>query len=240
MEPARDEIEPLRDPLPMMPNSFVVQSGNEESSSSNAPMVMVRPQQVAPSMNAPPQVTMRQNASPAHSFAKKPSTLPAPSSLIRNSNVPKTEMGLAGVGNVKVQPKNPTHDPRQAALESVEFCSTCKKVVVGGITTKSNNMVQNFCGIACLPRSNAAPSGKQCFTCKKGIVGKGRASMRQNVVYHFCDDSCLPRVRPAPKIAKFYCEICSRSYTAKYSLKRHFSTEHPGQIFNDSIVAIVK
>lgn len=155
--------------------------------------------------------TMRHSASSAHSRDEKAPTSP----LIRNSDVLKSEMGLGDIGIMTAQAKASTQNPPQVARQNAVFCSTCNKVFVGGsgITAKCNDIDQNFCSIVCLLRSDAAP--------RNASVANARG--------------CLP----APATEKFHCEICSLSYFTKHSLKRHFLAKHPGQIFNEKIVASI-
>lgn len=156
-------------------------------------------------MNASPQMTMRHSASPAHSHVEKAQASPAASSLIRNSDVLISEMGLAGIGIVTAQPGTSTQNLPQVAPQNALSCSTCNEFFEDSIMAKCNDIDQHFCSGLCLLRYEKV------------------ANLRKS--------------SPAPATEKFHCEICSLSYSYKNTLKRHFLAKHPGQIFNDNIVA---
>lgn len=110
-------------------------------------------------------------------------------------------------------------------------------------------------------------NGKFCFTCKKNVIGGGISTKRNNIVSHFCNAVCLSRAEsirppetvaikremvqiqerrpsiafnPANPAARFYCEVCDKSYTLKGSLKTHFLHAHPNQTFNGNIHAEIR
>lgn len=100
-------------------------------------------------------------------------------------------------------------------------------------------------------------NGKYCYTCKKNVGAGGLSAKNQNKIAHFCNTTCFSRageVRPPETVtvkremmqdrrdaadakAKFYCEVCDKSYTLKDSLRRHFVSAHPGHYWNSKIVA---
>lgn len=169
-------------------------------------------------ISVPHDATPLQNASTVST--PPPSEKPAMSSAAQpHLGRSHSEVGPVGIGKMAMpskpamQPKKPIQHLQQAAnvRKNGKSCFTCKKSLSGGVSTKLNNTIQNFCNTSCLARALEAPpktpavnvreNGKRCFTCKKAILGAGVGAMRNNVVFSFCDRTCFERVQQisAPK-----------------------------------------
>lgn len=231
----------------MVPSPMALKPETEESNSNDVAVI-------ATPVNGSPRLAPLQRASAV--FSNRGST------ELKTGQRPMSSMN-SGIGatGIDVVAMHSTQPSQQAAKahENGDACATCKKALLGGITTKVNNVTNRFCNLSCMrsPRKVPVPMvvvrEKQCFTCKQRIVGDGIAAKNGNVVYHFCGQNCFQRVgvqntpvrprAPAKQVnpdARFYCELCDQPYKSKGALKTHFGTAHPGELFNGNIVAQVR
>lgn len=140
-----------------------------------------------------------------------------------------------GMSSQRPQQQRTTHvaikqekdDLAQYVQGNDKFCFTCKKNVGnGGIAAKCEGRVANFCNMTCFKR--------KAFVRPPETVAVKREMMQSPVQFR---PVAVKQEKSGPR---FYCERCSLSYTQKFTLKRHFVSAHPGEHFNNKVVAEIR